>query len=264
MFKIFLEHGKIEQNVQRNESDRDMEFVFYKRPFINLDQDFLESDILKDCYQKVVYIYLKALADAEGRCSPSLKRLSRLTKISIQKVRSTISGLIQMGLVEKENRISADGGIDSNLYTVYDLRDDPNGKKSFIRVYKDFFENTQLDSCQQKLVYLCLGRFADFKEECYPSVKEISGLTKIGVSKVKSTINELEQKGMIGKKRIKIDKRNRNLYILLYNIRSLSIVYDKELYSDMDIHKLFGAGLNKMQEQVREQRYFTQYMIQNL
>ena len=203
-----------------------MEFVSYKRPFIKVNPDFLESDVLKDCYQKVVYIYLKALADVDGRCSPSLKGLSRLTKISTNKVKTTINELIQLGLVEKEHRITADGGTDSNLYTIYNLSEiwgtgeHPNGKKAFFKVYQDFFENGQLDSCHQKLIYICLGKFADEREECSPSIRELSELTKIGVSKVKLTLKELEQKGMIDKRRIKIDNVNRNLYILLYNLRS--------------------------------------------
>ena len=98
-----------------------MELVFYKRPFVKVDSGLLESDVLKDCYQKVVYMYLKAFADIEDKCSLSIKSLSRLTKISINKVKSTINELIQLGLIEKEHRITEDGGSDSNLYTVYDL-----------------------------------------------------------------------------------------------------------------------------------------------
>ena len=247
-----------------------MELVFYKRPFIKVDSGFLESGILKDCYQKVVYIYLKALADADGRCSPSLKTLSRLIKISTNKVKTTINELVQLGLVEKEHRITADGGTDSNLYTIYDLSGiggtggHPNGEKGFFKVYQDFFESGQLDSCYQKLIYICLGKFADEKEECSPSVRELSQLTKIGTSKVKSTLRELEQKGMIGKKKIKIDNVNRNLYILLYNIRSLGIIYNKKTDCDMDTHKLFGAELVRIQDKIQGLEYFTQYMIQNL
>lgn len=203
-----------------------MKLVPYKRPFIKVNSDFVENDTLKNCYQKVVYIYLMVLTDAEGKCSPSIKRLSRLTKISINKVKSTINELIQLGLVEKERRINEYGGTDTNLYTVYDLskiggtEDHPNEKKDFIKIRKDFFENDQLSSCQQKLIYLCLVKFAKGKDECYPTLKELSRSTKIGDSKVKSTINELEQKGMIDRKKIKIDKWNRNLYVLLYDLRS--------------------------------------------
>ena len=87
----------------------DMGPVLYGRPFIEVDAALLDSDILKDCYQKVMYIYLKALADGAGRCGPSLKRLSRLTNVSISKIGATIRELVQLGLVEKEHRIRADG-----------------------------------------------------------------------------------------------------------------------------------------------------------
>lgn len=228
---------------------KDMELVLYKhkRPFIKVDPEFLESDILKDCYQKVVYIYLKALADDRGRCSPGIKELSRMMKISVNKVKATINELIQMGLVEKQHRIRADGGSDSNLYTIHDLSEISNygyrldGKKVFIVIDKEFFENSQLDSCQQKLVYLCLSRLADVRGECYPSVKELSGLTKIGISKVKSTINELEQKGMVNKKKIKACKRIRNLYILSYNyVSSFGMVHDKGTGRYLEDYGIFG------------------------
>ncbi len=94
-----------------------------QRPFIMVYQDFLESDVLKNCYQKVIYIYLKLFADAEGRCCPSIKRLAGLTKISVNKVKSTLNELVQMGLVDKEHRTRPDGGTDSNLYTIYDSRE---------------------------------------------------------------------------------------------------------------------------------------------
>ena len=220
-----------------------VEAIINQRPFIMVYQDFLESDILKNCYQKVIYIYLKLFADAEGKCFPSVKRLAKLTRISINKVKSTLKELIQMGLVRKEHRIRPDGGTDSNLYTINDSSetwgagDRPDGKRPFVKVYKDFLENDRLDSCHQRLIYIYLGKFANAKQECFPSVKKLAGLTKIGISKVKSTLNELKEKGMIDKKNRwrKDGGKNSNLYTLLYNFKKkLNKSDNKEVDGNMD------------------------------
>lgn len=221
--------------------------IIDQRPFIMVYQDFLESDILKDCYQKVIYIYLKLFVDAEGKCFPSVKRLARLTRISINKVKSTLRELIQMGLVSKEHRIRPDGGTDSNLYTIDDSSETwgagnrPDGKRPFVKVYKDFLENDQLTSCQQRLIYIYLCKFANAKQECFPSVKKLAGLTKIGISKVKSTLNELKEKGIIDKKNRwrKNGGKNSNLYTLLYNFKNklkLNKCNSIEVNRNMDNH----------------------------
>lgn len=198
-----------------------------QRPFFMLYQDFLESSILKNCFQKIVYICLKFFADDKGRCFPSLKQLAKLAKISINKVQRTIDELVQMGLVKKEHRTRPDGGIDSNLYKIQDSvetwagRQRPDGKRPFIKVYRDFFTNDKLDNCYQKLVYIYLGKFANSDQKCFPSIRTLAGLASIGISKVKYTINELIQKGMIDKEnRKKQDgSKTSNLYTLSYNLK---------------------------------------------
>ena len=62
-----------------------------QRPFIMVYQDFLESDLLDNHYQKLVYVYLKKFADSKNQCFPSVKTLSKLTKISVNKVKLTLS-----------------------------------------------------------------------------------------------------------------------------------------------------------------------------
>lgn len=198
-----------------------------QRPFIMVFLDFLESGILKDCYQKIIYIYLKLFADADGKCFPSIKRLAALTKISINKVKSTLNELMLLGVVSKEHRTRPDGGSDTNLYTINDSSETwgaearSDGKRPFVKVYKDFLYNNQLDTCQQKLIYIYLGKFADAKQQCFPSIKKLSEAAKIGISKVKSTINELREKGMINKENRwrKDGGKSSNLYTLLYNIK---------------------------------------------
>lgn len=219
-------------------ANKKAEAVINQRPFVMIYQDFLESDILESCYQKIIYIYLKLFADANGKCFPSIKRLARLTKISINKVKSTLCELIQKKLVSKEHRIRPDGGTDSNLYTINDTAETwgakkrSDGKRPYIKVYKDFLYNNQLDSCQQKLIYIYLGKFANINQQCFPSVKKLSEMANICISKVKSTINELKEKGMINKENRwrKDGGKNSNLYTLLYNIKGkLNIGGSKEI-----------------------------------
>ena len=228
----------------------DMGPVLYGRPFIEVDAALLDSDILKDCYQKIVYIYLKALADDAGRCTPSMRILSGLTKINITRLQYTINGLVKMGLVEKEHRTYEDGGNRSNLYIVHDLSeisdtvDHLDGQNALIRIYKDFFWNDQLDNCQQKLIYLCLSRSAYVRGGCCPSIKKLSGSTKLGISKVRSTLGELEQKGLVSKEKIKVANGCRNLYILSHDyVKDLGVVHDKGIGRYLEDYSIFGLDM---------------------
>lgn len=92
-----------------------------QRPFIMVYQDFLESDLLDNYYQKLVYIYLKKFADSNNQCFPSIKKLSMLTKIGATKIKQTLAELEEKGVISKENRSRSDGGKTSNLYTLYDF-----------------------------------------------------------------------------------------------------------------------------------------------
>lgn len=94
-----------------------------QRPFIMVYQDFLESELLDNHYQKLVYIYLKKFADSKNQCFPSVKTLAKLTKISVNKVKMTLAELEQKGVISKENRTRPDGGKSSNLYTLYDFKE---------------------------------------------------------------------------------------------------------------------------------------------
>lgn len=92
-----------------------------QRPFIMIYQDFLESELLENYYQKLVYIYLKKFADSNNQCFPSIKKLSKLTKIGATKIKQTLAELEEKGVISKENRSRSDGGKTSNLYTLYDF-----------------------------------------------------------------------------------------------------------------------------------------------
>lgn len=99
-----------------------------QRPFIMVYHDFLESELLDNPYQITLYICLKKFADESNQCFPSLKRLSKLTKMSISKVKTTLNELEEKGVIVKENRMKANGGTTSNLYTLNDYPEIWNAK----------------------------------------------------------------------------------------------------------------------------------------
>lgn len=94
-----------------------------QRPFIMVYQDFLESNILDNYYQRLVYIYLKKFADSKNQCYPSVKTISKQSGISVNKVKITLKELEEKGIIAKANRNRPDGGKSSNLYTLYDYRE---------------------------------------------------------------------------------------------------------------------------------------------
>lgn len=91
-----------------------------QRPFVMIYHDFLESEILENHYQKLIYIYLKRFADSDNICYPSLKTLSKLTKIGQTKVKQTLKELENKGVLTKENRMNSNGSKSSNLYVLKD------------------------------------------------------------------------------------------------------------------------------------------------
>lgn len=92
-----------------------------QRPFVMIYQDFLESELLDNHYQKLVYIYLKKFADSNNQCFPSIKKLSGLTKIGTTKVKQTLVELEEKGVISRDTRNRSDGGKTSNLYTLHDF-----------------------------------------------------------------------------------------------------------------------------------------------
>lgn len=101
-----------------------------QRPYIMVYQDFLESDLLDDCQQKLVYIYLKKFANDDSQCFPSIKKLSQLTKIGATKLKQTLGKLEEKGVISIENRKKENGGKSSNLYTLYDYAEIWNTKNN--------------------------------------------------------------------------------------------------------------------------------------
>lgn len=89
-------------------------------------------------------------------------------------------------------------------------------QRSFVMVYHDFLKSKLLDNHYQIIIYIFLKMFANSNNQCFPSAKKLSQLTKIGITKVKATLNELEEKNIITKEnRIRSDGgKSSNLYTI--------------------------------------------------
>ncbi len=104
-------------------------------------------------------------------------------------------------------------------------------QRPFILVYQDFLESDLLENPYQVITYICLKKFANSKGQCYPSIKSLAKLTKMGVTKVKKTLLELEEKKVINiESRTRADGgKSSNLYTLydfkeLWNAKSVEEV----------------------------------------
>lgn len=56
-----------------------------------------------------VYMYLRSRADREGKCFPSVRTISRDTKLSMSTVRRALDDLINTGYIQKQPRWRANG-----------------------------------------------------------------------------------------------------------------------------------------------------------
>ena len=98
----------------------------------------------------------------------------------------------------------------------------------------NFLDNPNLN-VYQKMVFIALKRFADDKNQCYPSIAKLSDITQISPRKIQMILRELAQKHLIS-----ITDRSRldggyssNLYTL-YDDK----IKKKELVSNADQSKL--------------------------
>ena len=63
-----------------------------------------------------VYMYLRSRADREGKCFPSVRTISRDTKLSMSTVRRALDDLVNTGYIQKQPRWRANGAKSSNIY----------------------------------------------------------------------------------------------------------------------------------------------------
>ena len=94
-------------------------------------------------------------------------------------------------------------------------------QRPFIMVYHDFLDSDVIGS-HEKMVFIALKKFADSKNQCFPSLKKLSDVTGLSKRKIQDTLKELEQKHIIT-----IESRQRadggttsNLYTL-YDFKEL-------------------------------------------
>ena len=72
-------------------------------------------------------------------------------------------------------------------------------------------------------------------------------MSKIGISKVKMTIKDLEQKGLISKRTLTVDNGCRNFYTLSYDyVRDLSVVHDGGTGRYLEDYNIFGLEKDDM------------------
>ena len=67
---------------------------------------------------KVVYMYLRDHADAEGKCWPGIKTIAADLNLSRSTVKRAINDLEKHGYLEKKLRFRENGSYTSNLYTI--------------------------------------------------------------------------------------------------------------------------------------------------
>jgi DNA-binding MarR family transcriptional regulator len=71
---------------------------------------------------KKVYLYLSAIADADGYCFPFYKTIAARSGMSSSSVGKAIKELESRGLLARQQRVSRRGG-SSNLYHVRRIHD---------------------------------------------------------------------------------------------------------------------------------------------
>lgn len=214
-----------------------------QRPFIMVYQDFLESDLLDNHYQKLVYVYLKKFADSKNQCFPSVKTLSKLTKISVNKVKLTLAELEQKGVISKENRTRPDGGKSSNLYTLYDFKELWNaGSSEEVAAVVDEYEDKKLISLLEDKGYTIIKEKEPDKTE--PTKVTVEPSTKLNqFDIVNTTINSEKSQEL---ERYTIDQIRQ---IFDYDI----LVNDKPLWQrGIDsVFSILHTALNTTKETIR-------------
>lgn len=177
------------------------------RNFTMVYSDFFESKKL-NFYEKTIYIALKKFADNETMTAyPSVRTISRITGISISKIKESIKNMVDLGAISVNHRYSADYGYMSNLYTLNDSRDfwsddaaadkDNLPKRTHIVVYNDFLECDKL-SYFEKIIFIAIKKFADNKTlKAFPSLRKLKELTGISISQIRRCIKNMHKMGVL-------------------------------------------------------------------
>ncbi len=67
---------------------------------------------------KVVYMYLRDRANAQGQCYPSVRTIGRELGLSRSTVKRALAELVRSGRLTKEPRFRENGSNSSNLYSL--------------------------------------------------------------------------------------------------------------------------------------------------
>lgn len=98
-------------------------------------------------------------------------------------------------------------------------------QRPFTMIYHDFLESNLL-TLYEKMVFIALKKFADSKNQCFPSLKKLADITKISKRKIQDILKELEKKHIIA-----IEGRNRT-----------DGGYNSNFYTLYDFKELWNAG----------------------
>ena len=90
-----------------------------QRNYTMIYHDFLESNLLNG-QEKLVFILLKKFSDLEGKCFPSISKLTELSSFSKNKILRILKALEEKKVLSIEHRRTKEKGDTSNMYTLYD------------------------------------------------------------------------------------------------------------------------------------------------
>lgn len=94
-------------------------------------------------------------------------------------------------------------------------------QRPFIMVYHDFLDSGVIGS-HEKMVFIALKKFADSKNQCFPSLKKLSDVTGLSKRKIQDTLKELEQKHIITiESRLRADGGTTSNLYTLYDFKEL-------------------------------------------
>lgn len=94
-------------------------------------------------------------------------------------------------------------------------------QRPFIMVYHDFLDSDVIGS-HEKMVFIALKKFADSKNQCFPSLKKLSDVTGLSKRKIQDTLKELEQKHIITiESRLRADGGTTSNLYKLYDFKEL-------------------------------------------
>ena len=95
-------------------------------------------------------------------------------------------------------------------------------QRPFIIVYHDFLDNNLLTDTYEIVLFIALKKFADDKNQCFPSLEKLSKITRMMRRKIQDTLKELEKKHVIGiEKRSRKDGGNTSNLYTLYDYKEL-------------------------------------------